>query len=309
MFRDAWNRREAGLGDKVNDILAHDTALRKAATDKQEAEAARNAKSKEIGKAKLRAEVAEAKETIEAAGEQEAAAKGLLDDVLLSLPNLPLADVPAGESEEDNVEVSKWGTPRKLNFEAKDHADLGEALKTSARQSQMDFEAASRMSGARFVALRGGLAKLERALSALMLDMQTTEHGYEEVSPPLLVRDEAMLGTGQLPKFGEDSFQTEEGMWLIATSEISITNLVRESILEADQLPLRMTGHTPCFRSEAGSAGRDTKGMIRLHQFNKVEMVSIVAGESEGLSELERMTGCAEEVLKRLELPYRKVAL
>jgi seryl-tRNA synthetase len=319
LFRAAWNRRESGLGDKVDDILAHDTALRKAATDKQEAEAARNAKSKDIGKAKasgdealfeqLRAEVAEAKETIEAAGEQEAAAKALLDEILLGLPNLPLDDVPDGAGEDENAEVSVWGEPRKLNFEPKDHADLGEALKTPARQSQMDFEAASKISGARFVALRGGLARLERALSAMMLDIQTGEHGYEEVSPPLMVREDALVGTGQLPKFGEDSFQTTEGMWLIATSEISITNLVRETILDADQLPLRMTAHTPCFRSEAGSAGRDTKGMIRLHQFNKVELVSIVSGEAEGLQELERMTGCAEAVLQKLELPYRKMAL
>ncbi len=318
-FRDAWNRRKAGLGDVVDDILAHDAALRQAATDKQEAEAARNANSKLIGQAKakgdedeaarLMALVAKAKETIEAAGEQEEAARALLDEVLFGLPNLPLDDVPAGEGEDDNVEVDKWGAPRKYNFAPQAHDDLGLALKTAKGQPLIDFEAAAKMSGARFVALRGDMARLERALAAFMLDLQTGEHGYEEVSPPLLVRPEAMIGTGQLPKFGEDSFETTSGHWLIATSEIALTNLVRESILDADQLPLRMTAHTPCFRSEAGSAGRDTKGMIRLHQFNKVELVSIVANEETGLEELERMTGCAEEVLKRLELPYRKMLL
>jgi seryl-tRNA synthetase len=284
-FRDAWNRRASGLGDKVDDILAHDTALRQAITDKQEAESARNAKSKLVGKAKasgdeaefekLRTEVAAAKETIEAAGEHE----------------------------EANVEQKKEGTPTALSFAPKDHADLGEAL------GLMDFEAAAKMSGSRFVVLRGGLSRLERALANYMLDVQTGEHGYRETSPPFLVRSEAMVGTGQLPKFGEDSFETTDGMWLIATSEISLTNTVRDSILEAEFLPRRMTAHTPCFRSEAGSAGRDTKGMIRLHQFNKVELVSIVKDEAEGLEELERMTRCAETILERLELPYRRMLL
>lgn len=312
-FRDAWNRRASGLGDKVDDILAHDTALRQAITDKQEAESARNAKSKLVGKAKasgdeaefekLRTEVAAAKETIEAAGEQEAAARAALDEFLLGLPNRPLPDVPEGEDEEANVEQKKVGTPTALSFVPKDHADLGEAL------GLMDFEAAAKMSGSRFVVLRGGLSRLERALANYMLDVQTGEHGYRETSPPFLVRSEAMVGTGQLPKFGEDSFETTDGMWLIATSEISLTNTVRDSILEAEFLPRRMTAHTPCFRSEAGSAGRDTKGMIRLHQFNKVELVSIVKDEAEGLEELERMTRCAETILERLELPYRRMLL
>ena len=318
-FRTGWERRGLGLGDKVDDILAHDGALRKAVTDKQEAEAARNAKSKQIGQAKaagddalfeqLRAEVAAAKETIETAGEQEEAAKALLDDVLLGLPNLPMPDVPEGADETANVLISSHGAPRSFNFEPGVHDDLGAALTNDQGQALMDFEAAARMSGARFVVLRGQIARLERALAAFMLDIQTTEHGYEEINPPLLVRDEALIGTGQLPKFGEDSFQTTDGLWLIATSEISMTNLVREQILDADQLPLRMTAHTPCFRSEAGSAGRDTKGMIRQHQFNKVELVSIVRNEDEGLAELERMTECAEEILKRLELPYRRMLL
>ena len=312
-FRDAWNRRASGLGDKVDDILAHDAALRQALTDKQEAESARNANSKLIGKAKasgdeaeferLRDEVADAKKTIETAGEQEEAARKELDELMFGLPNLPLAEVPEGADEEDNAEQKKVGAPTALSFAPKDHADLGEAL------GMMDFEAAAKMSGARFVVLRGALSRLERALANYMLDVQTGEHGFTETSPPFLVRPDALVGTGQLPKFGEDSFETTDGMWLIATSDISLTNTVRESILEADLLPKRMTAHTPCFRSEAGSAGRDTKGMIRLHQFNKVELVSIVKDEAEGLEELERMTRCAETILERLELPYRRMLL
>ncbi len=314
VFIAAWNRKEAGLGDRiVPEILKHDEALRDAVTSKQEAESARNAKSKEIGKAKasgdealfeqLRAEVAAAKETIEAAGEQEAAAQKLRDDILMSTPNIPMPDVPEGEDEEGNVEQKTFGEVPSFAFDVKDHADLGEAL------GMMDFETAAKMSGARFVLLKGKLARLDRALAAFMLDVQTKEHGYLECNPPLLVRPDAMLGTGQLPKFGEDSFETTNGHWLIATSEISLTNIVRESILEDDTLPHRFTAHTPCFRSEAGSAGRDTKGMIRLHQFNKVELVSIVRSEEEGLEELERMTRCAETILERLELPYRRMLL
>ncbi len=321
-FRDAFERKQKGLGDVVSHMLDHDAAVRKAVSDKQEAESARNAKSKEIGKAKasgdealfeqLRAEVAEAKDVIEAAGEQEAAAREELDKLLLGTPNIPMPDVPVGEDEAGNVEQHKWGEPNARldgRNDVQDHADLGAALKNSIGQPLMDFEAAAAMSGARFVALRGKMARLERALAAFMLDKQTGENGYEEVSPPLLVRSEALEGTGQLPKFGEDSFETTDGLWLIATSEISLTNLIREQILDTAQLPIRMTGHTPCFRSEAGSAGRDTKGMIRLHQFNKVEMVSIVRDEEEGLEELERMTKCAEGILEALDLPYRRMLL
>ena len=321
-FRDAFERKQQGLGDVVSHMLDHDAAVRKAVSDKQEAESARNAKSKEIGKAKasgdealfeqLRAEVAKAKDVIEAAGEQEAAAREELDKLLLGTPNIPMPDVPAGEDEAGNVEQYKWGEPNARlagRNNLQDHADLGAALKNDIGQPLMDFEAAAAMSGARFVALRGKMARLERALASFMLDKQTGENGYEEITPPLLVRPEAMVGTGQLPKFGEDSFETTDGLWLIATSEISLTNLVREQILDAGQLPIRMTGHTPCFRSEAGSAGRDTKGMIRLHQFNKVEMVSIVGGEKEGLAELERMTKCAEGILEALDLPYRRMLL
>lgn len=321
-FRDAFERKQKGLGSVVTQMLDHDAAVRKAVADKQDAESARNAKSKEIGKAKasgddalfeqLRAEVAAAKTVIEAAGEQEDAARAELDKLLLGTPNIPMPDVPVGDDEDGNLEQHKWGEPNARTGgrnNVQDHADLGAGLKNAIGLPLMDFEAAAAMSGARFVALRGQMARLDRALASFMLDKQTLENGYEEINPPLLVRPEAMVGTGQLPKFGEESFQTTNGHWLIATSEISLTNLVREQILNADQLPIRMTGHTPCFRSEAGSAGRDTKGMIRLHQFNKVEMVSIVQDETEGLAELERMTKCAEGILEALDLPYRRMLL
>ena len=341
-FRKAWNRRKPGLGDVVDDIHRHDAALRTALTDKQEAEKLRNETSKLIGKAKasgdeaeferLRAVVADAKETIDACAEQEEAARAELNELLYGLPNLPLDDVPEGQDEEGNVEQHRWGEPRGLNG-PKDHADLGEAL------GMMDFETAAKMSGARFVLLKGKLARLERALAAFMLDLQTGEHGYTECSPPVLVNPNALIGTGQLPKFKEDLFRIQSPMkmvqpvtemgpeeilqaaneianvdmpftrYLIPTAEVPLTNIVRESIIEPGELPYRFTAHTPCFRSEAGSAGRDTKGMIRLHQFNKVELVSIVANEEEGLAELERMTGCAEEVLKRLDLPFRRMLL
>lgn len=311
-FRAAWNRKKSGLGDCVDEILAHDRVLRMASTDKQNAEKERNENSKLIGKAKasgddaeferLRAVVATAKETIEVAGEQEAAAREALDEILFGLPNLPLAEVPLGDDEDGNIEQSRWGEIKPINA-PKDHADLGEAL------GMMDFETAAKMSGARFVLLTGKLSKLERALASFMLDLQTEEHGYTECSPPVLVKDEALFGTGQLPKFNEDSFRTTEGYWLVPTAEVPLTNIVRETIIEPGDLPRRYTAHTPCFRSEAGSAGRDTKGMIRLHQFNKVEMVSVVANQEEGLEELERMTGCAEEVLKRLDLPFRRMLL
>lgn len=319
VFRKAWNRRKAGLGDEtVSRILELDTAWRAATTAKQDAESARNANSKLIGQAKakkddaeaarLMALVADAKTAIEAAEAEEKTKRAALDDILMGLPNLPLDEVPEGTDEHGNVEKSRWGTPKGIN-NPKDHADLGEALKVPSGFAMMDFEAAAKMSGARFVALRGQLARMERALANFMLDIQTTEHGYQETSTPILVREQALLGTGQLPKFEEDMFKTTTGHYLISTSEISLTNLVREQVVEVSHLPIRMTAHTPCFRSEAGSAGRDTKGMIRQHQFYKVELVSIVAGEAEGLAELDRMTACAEEVLKRLELPFRRMLL
>lgn len=331
-FRAAFERKQKGLGDVVSSMLVLDEQVRKAVSDKQDAESARNAKSKQIGQTKasgddalferLRAEVADAKSVIESAGEQEAAARTKLDTLLLGTPNIPMPDVPEGADESENVEQHKWGHPNSYlggRNSVSDHADLGAGLKNAIGQPLMDFEAAAAISGARFVALRGQLARLERALASFMLDTQTLENGYEEVSPPLLVRDQALVGTGQLPKFEEDLFKSQkvdeagtEGApahYLIPTSEVPITNLVREQILNEDQLPIRMTGHTPCFRSEAGSAGRDTKGMIRLHQFNKVEMVSIVRDEAEGLAELERMTTCAEGILEALDLPYRRMLL
>ena len=278
----------------------------------QEAEAARNKSSKLIGQAmgkgdkeeaeRLKTEVAGAKNVIAAMGAQVDSEKEQIKALLSSIPNVPFADVPEGEDEEGNVELHKVGEPTKLGFEPKDHADLGEAL------GMMDFETAAKMSGSRFVVLSGLLSRLDRALAAFMLDLQTDEHGYVEHTPPFLVWDKALYGTGQLPKFEEDLYKTTREHYLIPTAEVSLTNIVRESIVDPETLPMRMTAHTPCFRSEAGSAGRDTKGMIRQHQFNKVELVSIVKPE-DSEDEHKRMLGCAEEVLKRLELPYRVVEL
>jgi len=225
-----------------------------------------------------------------------------LDLLLSSMPNIPSDEVPVGKDENDNVEMRKWGKIPQFAFTPKAHYELGEQL------GMMDFEQTAKISGSRFVTLKAGLAKLERALASFMLDMHTEKYGYMEVSPPLLVRDAAMFGVGQLPKFAEDSFATTDGYRLIPTSEVSLTNLVANTIIEAGKLPLRFTAFTPCFRSEAGSAGKDTRGMIRLHQFSKVELVSIVAPE-ESAKEHERMTQIAEEVLKSLELPYRVMLL
>lgn len=362
---------------------------RRATTAKQEAEAGRNAASKAIGAAKakkdeaeaarLMEEVARLKAAIEEAGQAEEAAGREFRAILEALPNIPAPDVPDGADETANVEVRRWGEPAALGFEPKDHVTIGEGL------GLMDFEAAARMSGARFVVLKGALARLERALAAFMLDLQTGEHGYEETSPPYLVKDHAAFGTGQLPKFKEDLFRSEhadlerfaselenawlpelahvdeiitraqssasnsknkilksyvfdasielwskeaaeralraiierfkngeftQSLYLIPTAEVSLTNLVRETILDEKALatPIRLTADTPCFRSEAGSAGRDTRGMIRMHQFRKVELVSICKPEDSD-AEHERMTACAEEVLKRLGLPHRTMLL
>ncbi len=290
-------------------VLELDAGRRAAQTAFQDAQSQRRDASKIIGQAKSRGEdaadaialVSKLKEAAEAA---EAAEKNLsaeLDMLLSSLPNLPLDDVPYGLDESQNVEIRVVGTPREFEFEPKDHVAIGTPM-------GMDFDAGTKLSGARFVAMRGQMARLERALAHFMLDLHVTEHGYSEVRPPLLVRDEAMFGTGQLPKFSDDLFQTLEGRWLIPTAEVPLTNLIAGDILDPSQLPIRMTAHTPCFRSEAGAAGRDTRGMIRMHQFDKVELVSIVA-PGDGVSELERMTEAAESVLKRLELPYRVVLL
>jgi len=373
-----WSSRGVDdAADVVARLLALDVELRGAQTAGQDALSKRNAVSKAIGAAmgqkdmaeadRLKAEVETLKGEIAASAEIEGAKSAELRDLLAGLKNLAAADVPDGEDESQNVEVLTWGEPRRTG-PAKDHADLGEAL------GLLDFEAAAKMSGARFAVLKGQLARLERAIGQFMLDLQTDQHGYLEVNPPLLVRDEAMFGTGQLPKFEEDLFRVDsvskkyvrsafrqavddvigqklaqqhfelkgaypggwdetsanwdassEGAlsffesvlelessnrWLIPTAEVSLTNLVREQILPEDEVatPMRLTALTPCFRAEAGSAGRDTRGLIRQHQFSKVEMVSICRPE-DSEAEHERMTGCAEAVLQALELPYRKVLL
>lgn len=351
---------------KVDDILRIDNELRMAQTAFQTAQSKRNDASKQIGMAKAQKDEAKAqslmveveafKSEITSAQDIERTKTDELKALLSALPNLPFEDVPEGDDEAGNIEQRKWGTPTALNFAPKDHADLGEALKL------MDFEAAAKMSGTRFVVLKGQLARLERAIGQFMLDVQTEEHGYMEVNPPVLVRDHALYGTGQLPKFEEDLFKisgwdiseysndyknktilterllrgdfTDEDekikieredkalgkklfngkayhldpMYLIPTAEVTLTNLVREAITSEEELPLRLTALTNCFRAEAGSAGRDTKGMIRQHQFQKVEMVSITSPE-QSAEEHERMTNCAENILKKLELPFRTMLL
>ncbi len=308
-FDAAWSRR--GLEPTAKRILDQDLLIRKAMQVVQEAEAARNKSSKLIGQAmakgdkdeaeRLKKEVAGAKNVIAAMGTQVDGEKDQLRNLLLSLPNLPADDAPDGADEDDNVEISKWGDVPSFDFEPKAHDDLGEAL------GLMDFETAAKMSGARFVVLRGQIARLDRALAAFMLDQQTVARGYEETIPPLLVWPKAMEGTGQLPKFAEDSYATEDH-FLIPTSEVPLTNSVRETILDLDVLPKRMVAHTPCFRSEAGSAGRDTKGMIRQHQFNKVELVSICTPE-QAEAEHKHMLQSGELILQALDLPYRVVEL
>ena len=298
----------------VDDLIAKDEARRTHLTQLQEAQARQNAASKEIGKAmaakdaaladKLKAEVADLKTFVQTGEGEARALDKALNDALAVIPNVPHDDVPVGKDENDNVEIRRFGEPRRINS-AKEHYEIGEAL------GLMDFERAAKLSGARFTVLSGKLARLERALGQFMIDLHTSEHGYTEVQVPLLVRDEALFGTNQLPKFEEDLFFTPHGegrLALIPTSEVPLTNLVREEIVAGEKLPLRFTSLTPCFRSEAGSAGRDTRGMLRQHQFYKVEMVSITDAES-SIAEHERMTDCAETVLKRLGLPFRTVVL
>ncbi len=354
------SRARRGLEPLAKALLALDDSRRAAISKLQAAQERRNAASKEIGVAMkekdagradaLKAEVAKIKEDWPAMEAAERDAIAALDKTLAEIPNAPLDSVPDGKDEHDNVEVLRWGEPRRFEFEPKEHFDLGEGL------GLMDFETATKLSGARFVVNKGQIARLERALAQFMLDLHTDEHGYQEVNPPLLVNDETMRGTAQLPKFFEDQFfatrdsersklldgalagvnddelelmcvggatkeklidlvhrvlgraPTHEDLWLIPTAEVPLTNLVRESILDESQLPLRFTAGTYCFRAEAGAAGRDTRGMIRQHQFFKVEMVSITTPE-QSLEEHDRMTGCAEKVLQLLELPYRKVTL
>jgi len=315
-------RKRRGLDPLAEKLLALDDSRRAAIAKSQAGQERRNAASKEIGaamKAKdeakaeaLKAEVADLKDALPKYEAEEKEAVEALNKALGEIPNTPLAEVPFGHDENDNPELRKVGEPPQFDFQPKEHFEIGEGL------GLMDFEAAAKLSGARFVVNKGPLARLERALGQFMLDLHTGPHGYLEVNPPILVKDDAMFGTAQLPKFLEDQFSVyagpattetaEDHFWLIPTAEVPLTNLVRDSILDEKQLPLRMTACTPCFRAEAGSAGRDTRGMIRQHQFTKVELVSVTTPE-QSLAEHERMLGCAEEVLKQLKLPYRVVTL
>ena len=292
-------------------ILTADASVRALQTEVQASLARRNEVSKLIGQAMaqgdkdkaeaLKAEVATLKTSLPEKENAEREQLAALQDILAALPNLPAADVPEGMDEDGNIEISRWGTPRSFDFAPQEHADFAPAL-------GLDFETAAKMSGARFAFLRGQMARLERALGQFMIDRQTIDAGYTECATPLMVRDDAAFGTTQLPKFREDLFQTTDGRWLISTSEMSLTNAVREEILPEADLPIRMTALTPCFRSEAGSAGRDTRGYIRQHQFWKVELVSITRPEDSD-AELERKTRAAETILEALELPYRKMLL
>jgi seryl-tRNA synthetase len=299
-----------GLGPRAAEILALDGKWRATETQAQEIQARRNRSAKEIGAAKSRGEdiapllqqVDNDKKQQAEAEQQAAELKRIVENELAAIPNIPTDDVPDGKDEHDNVLVRSHGTPREMDFPAKEHFELGEAL------GLMDFARAGKLSGARFVVLRGRLAQLERAIGQFMIDLHTTEFGYTEISPPLMVRDEAAFGTGSLPKFGDDLFKTTTGLWLIPTAEVPLTNLVADEIVDEDELPLRFTAWTPCFRSEAGAAGRDTRGMIRQHQFEKVELVSITHPER-SIEEHERMTACAEAVLKRLGLAFRTMLL
>jgi len=301
-----------GMESLSQSLIALDEKRRSVVQSVQDMQSRRNSASKEIGAAmaqknselaeKLKAEVADIKTSLPAAEEQERVLTAELNDALSRIPNIPFDDVPVGKDEHDNVVKHDWGAKPTWNHQPKEHFDIGEEL------GYMDFERATKLSGSRFTVLTSQLARLERALGQFMLDLHTGEHGYTEVSSPLLVRDEAMFGTGQLPKFAEDLFRTTDGRWLIPTAEVSLTNLVSGEILDHEKLPLRFTALTPSFRSEAGSAGRDTRGMLRQYQFWKCELVSITDAES-SVAEHERMTACAEEVLKRLGLHYRVMTL
>ncbi|PIW28445.1 MAG: serine--tRNA ligase [Rhodospirillales bacterium CG15_BIG_FIL_POST_REV_8_21_14_020_66_15] len=299
-----------GLPPAAKGLLELDKQRRAAETRAQEIQTERNALSKQIGIAKSKGEdaadilakVADSKDAQAAAEAEARDASAALDDALSGIPNLPAADVPDGADESANVEIRKWGEPKSFDFEPRDHVDLGEGL------GLMDFENAAKLSGSRFVVLKGALARLERAIANFMLDTHVNEHGLTEVSPPTLVNDAAMYGTGQLPKFAEDLFHTDDGYWLIPTAEVPLTNLVAGEIADDDTLPFRFAALTDCYRSEAGAAGKDTRGMIRQHQFKKVEMVTVSAPETSD-DELERMTGCAEAVLRKMGLPYRVIVL
>lgn len=315
-IRDNPDRFDAALAMRgvkpvARKILELDEERRQLTTRLQEMQSRRNEASKAIGRAMgqgdtdraeaLKAEVADIKKTMPQVEEEERARGSALNDLLASIPNLPADGVPEGEDENDNVEISRWTTPHSHHFTPREHADIGPPL-------GMDFETAAAMSGARFTFLRGQMARLNRAIGQFMLDLQTEENGYTECAPPLLVRDEAVFGTGQLPKFAEDLFRTTDGRWLIPTAEVSLTNSVREQIIDDMSAPIRLTALTPCFRSEAGAAGKDTRGFIRQHQFDKVELVSICRPE-DAHSEHEHMVESAESVLRALGLPYRRMLL
>ncbi|MFZ1663551.1 MAG: serine--tRNA ligase [Paracoccaceae bacterium] len=301
-----------GLSGMSSEILVLDGARRSFIKQSEDAQAEINRLSKEAGAAKargndgefnrLRAIVTQKKTDNEEYLKDAAAKDEALRDMLLRIPNLPHDDVPVGKDETENVEIRRWGQPGTFAFQPKEHYEIPGVIKG------MDFETAAKLSGARFVVLRGAVARIHRALAQFMLDLHTTEHGLTEMITPVLVREEAMYGTNQLPKFAEDSYQTTNGWWLIPTSEVTLTNTVAGDILDESALPIRMTSHTQCFRSEAGSAGKDTSGMLRQHQFEKVEMVSITTPDT-SLAEHERMTKCAEAVLERLGLPYRTIVL
>ena len=308
-FDEALAKR--GVDPVSGQLLKLDEERRELTTRLQEMQGRRNEASKAIGQAMgqgdkdkadaLKAEVAEIKQAMPQVENEERALGRALADALAALPNLPADGVPDGADEDDNVEVSRWTTPNALDFAPREHADIGPPL-------GMDFETATKMSGARFTFLRGQMARLNRAIGQFMLDHQTGQNGYTECAPPLLVRDEAMFGTGQLPKFTEDLFQTTDGRWLIPTAEVSLTNSVREQIIDDLSDPIRLTALTPCFRSEAGAAGKDTRGLIRQHQFDKVELVSICRAQ-DAHAEHEYMVESAESILRALELPFRKMLL
>ena len=309
VFDAALARR--GAAPAAAGVLAADEERRALETRLQEGQAERNRLSREVGEAKrqrdeagaaaLMERVAALKDLLKDGEERLRESQARLDGLLAGFPNVLAGDVPDGPDESHNRVERSWGEPRRFNYPPQQHDELGARL-------GMDFAAAAKLSGSRFVVLRRDLPRLERALAAFMLDLQTQEHGYAETAVPYLVRDAAVFGTGQLPKFAEDLFRTTNGYWLIPTAEVSLTNLVAGEILDEAALPIRLTAHTPCFRSEAGAAGRDTRGMIRQHQFAKVELVSVTTPE-QSEAEHERMTGCAEEVLKRLGLPYRVLTL
>ena len=301
-----------GKAPVSSQILALDSERRACIQESEAAQAEINSASKQVGAAKakgdeaeferLRGLVSEKKAQVIHLTEQAKAKDEALTDVLMGIDNLPYEDTPDGTNEADNVEINRWGTPASFEFAPKEHFDL------PATQAGLDFETAGKISGSRFVILSGAIAHMHRALAQFMLDTHVNENGLTETNTPVLVRDEAMRGTGQLPKFAEDSYQTTNGWWLIPTSEVTLTNIVAGLTLEETQLPRRYTAHSLCFRSEAGSAGRDTAGMLRQHQFEKVEMVSVTHPDH-SRAELDRMTKCAEAILERLELPYRTVAL